>query len=378
MKLKDLYTNLEKEINLLKFKPKKEISVDSFWVDKKIVLDISKNKFKKIIKFKKESKLKIKKINKKNKFDALNFTKRKLNINLIEKENKINIKTFTDKNKTKKIFSPSILTSFKDNYNLVIGNFFNKIPKIIIYFLIFILVVFIDKLAVEYFTNSWYKKLIILKNSTEEINKNDLIQSSNLDFKIANILFLPFKIFPWNKINNASNAILWGVQTTNFLLNISDFIEKINNFIKKKWEENIAYSQLLDNSKDIFIYSENEINNILETYNKIKFSDNILLKNKLDYFKFELKKIWFYINTINNNFNTFLNILWHNKRKKYLILFQNNDEIRSQWGFMWSMWILEIFRWQIKKIEKKDVYDYEFKIKKEHFTRENAPEGLKK
>lgn len=378
MKLKDLHTNLEKEINLLKFRPKKEISVDSFWVDKKIVLDISKKKFEKTIKFKKDSKLKIKKINKKNRFDALNFSKRKLNINLLEEENKINIKTFTDNNKTKKIFPTSFLNSFKDNYNLIFSNFFNKIPKIIIYFLIFILVVFIDKLAVEYFTNSWYKKLILLKNNTQNINKADLIESSNLDFKIANILFLPFKILPWNKINNASSAILWGVQTTNLLLNISDFIEKSNNFIKKKWEENIAYSQLLDNSKDIFIYSENEINNILETYNKIQFSDNILLKNKLDYFKSELKKIWFYIHTVNDNFDTFLDILWHNKRKKYLIVFQNNDEIRPQWGFMWSMWILEIFRWQIKSFEKKDVYDYEFKIKKEQFTKEIAPEWINK
>ncbi|MDQ7022157.1 MAG: DUF4012 domain-containing protein [Candidatus Gracilibacteria bacterium] len=124
------------------------------------------------------------------------------------------------------------------------------------------------------------------------------------------------------------------------------------------------YSQLLENSKDIFIYSENEINDIIKIYEKINFSDNILLRKKSDYFIEEGKKISYYLNNINNNFDTFLSILGHNKRKKYLIVFQNNDEIRAQGGFMGSMGILEIFRGEIKKFEKRDIYDYEFKLKK--------------
>jgi len=378
MKLKDLHTNLEKEINLLKFRPKKEISVDSFWVKNEIISDISVNKFKTTINFRKNKCIRIKKIHKKNNFDALNFSKNTAEINLLEDKWK-GLKTLVNNNILKKIFWTRVFSPLKNKFNFFRKNILlKKIPNFIIYFFIFILIVFIDKSLVEYFTNSWYEKLISIKNNKETSNKYELIKSSNNNFKIANILFLPFKILPGEKIKNANNAILWGVQITNFTLNIYDFIEKSKNFIDKKWWENIAYSQLLENSNKIFIYSENEINKILQTYNKINFSNNKIRQNKLDYFKWELNKILFYTHEINNNFDTFLNILWHNKRKKYLIVFQNNDEIRAQWGFMWSMWIIEVFRWQIKKFEKKDVYNYEFKLKTEHFTRENAPEWLNK
>jgi len=244
--------------------------------------------------------------------------------------------------------------------------------------LLFIFIIFIDKVAIEYFTNNWYKKLLSLKNNSNLIEKQSLINSSNNDFKIAEILFIPFKIISGEKINNANNIIIWGIKITNLLNKISLFSKWTYNFIEEKWEENIAYSQLLKNSQKIFSSTEKELKSISRTYNKIHFSDNILLQNKLDYFKIELNKASYFINIINNNFDTFLDILWHNKRKKYLIVFQNNDEIRPQWGFMWSMWIVEIFRWEIKKFEKRDVYDYEFKIKKEHFSKESAPEWLNK
>jgi len=88
MKLKDLHTNLEEEINLLKFRPKKEISVDSFLVDENIIKDVSKNKIKETIKLKQESKIRLKKISKKNNFDALNNIEIFSKIDLLKKSNK--------------------------------------------------------------------------------------------------------------------------------------------------------------------------------------------------------------------------------------------------------------------------------------------------
>jgi hypothetical protein len=49
MRIKDIHKTLSKEVNLLKFLPKKEISVDSFYEGKKLLLDISKIKENKTI-----------------------------------------------------------------------------------------------------------------------------------------------------------------------------------------------------------------------------------------------------------------------------------------------------------------------------------------
>ncbi|MFH0776699.1 MAG: DUF4012 domain-containing protein [Patescibacteria group bacterium] len=58
--------------------------------------------------------------------------------------------------------------------------------------------------------------------------------------------------------------------------------------------------------------------------------------------------------------------------RRYLILFQNSDEIRSTGGFIGSIGILELDEGFVKKFEIKDVYDFDGQIKK-HF---DPPEGF--
>jgi hypothetical protein len=362
MRIKDIHKTLSKEVNLLKFLPKKEISVDSFYEGKKLLLDISKIKENKTIQIWKNKNIKLKKIsNNKKPFDVLQkwiFRLNKINLNKKEcQRNKVN----NLKYKLNNIF-----------LNKNIFSFFSK--KIILLFL-FMILIFINKIVVEHYTNSWYKKLVQLKSIS---NREELIKSANFDFVVSSIFFKPFSILPWKKINNANNVIFWGLKITNLLITLNEFEKAVTTLLNKKWSSNIMYSQLLLNNKNILKYSEKEIIKIKEVYNNIDFNENQNFQIKLDLFKTGLNEIEFYIHTINNNFETFLNILGHNKRKKYLIAFQNNDEIRPQWGFMWSLGILEIFRGQIKEFEKKDIYNYEFKIKKEKFKKELAPKWLNK
>ena len=381
MKIKDLHSNLNKDINLLKFYQKKEISVDSFWIEKNIIKDLHNKNLEKNIKLKQKNKILIKKINKKNNFDWLKKIKRKKILSPFEKNNKkIDIQKFI---KWKLDYFLSLFkTERKKNIYLI--EFFKNFKKqkllykILFFIIISCITILLDKKTIEYYTNNWYKKIEQLKNNWNLKQKIKLAKSSYRDFQIANFLFIPFSIFPGEKINNAKYVISWWLKVSDLIVNITNFIKKSDNFVEKKWEENIMYSQLLENSKNIFIYTEKKLNEIIKIYSKINFSKDKIKQNKIDYFLYQTKKYNYYIEEINNNFNTFLNILGHNKRKKYLIVFQNNDEIRAQWGFMWSMGILEIFRWQIKKFEKRDVYDYEFKIKKEHFKKEKAPEWLNK
>ena len=387
MRLKDIHTNLSEEVNLLEKFPKKEISVDSFSDDKKIIVDISDKKEYKTIKIWKAKKIKINKINIKNNFDVLKKSTFINNDIILNDEIKNQYKSYF----LKKIRALKLFYIKNNNNNFSTNNFnllyvarkffsyFNILIKLFkplyIFIFLFIILLFIDKLAVEYYTNSGYKKIVQLKNTE---NREELIKSANFDFVISNILFKPFSLFKTEKIKNADNLIFWGLKITNLLKNLNKFEKWVNKLISEKWSWNIMFSQLLLNNKDLFKYTEKEITEIKNIFDNIDFSENENLQAKVDIFKVKINEVIFYNNVINNNFDNFLEILWHNKRKKYLIVFQNNDEIRPQWGFMWSLWILEIFRWQIKKFEKKDIYDYEFKIKKENFERELAPKWLDK
>ncbi len=72
-------------------------------------------------------------------------------------------------------------------------------------------------------------------------------------------------------------------------------------------------------------------------------------------------------------FPGFLELLGHSERKRYLIVFQNADEIRPTGGFMGSMGLLEIFRGQVQLFQKKDVYAIEWDLKKSQYERLPAP-----
>ena len=45
---------------------------------------------------------------------------------------------------------------------------------------------------------------------------------------------------------------------------------------------------------------------------------------------------------------------------------------------MWSMWIMTLEKWNIKKFEKKDVYAYEWNLKRALYDKLKAPEWLDK
>ena len=49
-------------------------------------------------------------------------------------------------------------------------------------------------------------------------------------------------------------------------------------------------------------------------------------------------------------------------RSQHPLVFQNNDEIRASWGFAWSMAFIDVERWKVTNIEKKDVYALEWSI----------------
>jgi len=85
-----------------------------------------------------------------------------------------------------------------------------------------------------------------------------------------------------------------------------------------------------------------------------------------------------YLESFEKNYATFLDLLGHTKEKKYLVVFQNSDEIRPTGGFMGSMGVVSLFRGKVKSFEKNDVYAYEWNLKRQNLEKIPAPEGINK
>lgn len=380
MKITDIRTNLKKDINIKSFYNeqilwteealKNKNSLDLFLWTRWKILNIIRNKK---IKLKNITKLQIESLsqNKKKKLKDINLDPNKENIE--KKKQVLHKRKLNTKNKvfkTNNVKNKSIIERYKWSKYKVVINF----AIICIIFLLW----YLDKIVIENLTNSWFNKIISLKEDFSSGEKNKkIITSARFDFVLANILLTPFKIIPIQETKNASNLIYSWKETTKLLTELNNLLFETKSLIEKKGIDNIMFSQLLENQKQRFLLIENSINKIFENISKLHFSDKVLTE-KAENLKTKLWEYKSFVHTFNSNFETILDILWHSRRKNYLVVFQNNDEIRPLWGFMWSMWIMDIFRWQIKNFDKNDVYFYEWKLKTESYEKELAPEWLNK
>ncbi len=239
---------------------------------------------------------------------------------------------------------------------------------------------FLDKMAIEIHVNEWYKKIIEVKNNPtdlELITQN--INDSKFNFIFWDILFKPFLLIPNKQIKNGYYIIQWGKKLTKFLDKTVQTYTWVKQLIEKnKWLENIEITNLLYNLRpDLY-----EINDLLYdtiiTYEQIKdFSDKQMAK-KLESTLDKMRWLYKLLSIVNRDYDVFLDILWHTKEKKYLVVIQNNDEIRPTWWFMWSLATLTVNNWKVVDFKKEDVYAYEWEINKNYTEKIPAPKWLDK
>lgn len=243
---------------------------------------------------------------------------------------------------------------------------------------IFILLcfVFVSKLIIENKVNSGYQNLIEIKNTRDEKIIKDLVKKSIDDFRLAWVLFYPFSIIPTDKIDLPKHVIYWWRQIAYTINNLIKVYNNIDNHIKKEGINNLQVTSVLTESKDEVFAIESDLKQALDQYNSIKDLEQGPLNSKFEIWKKYLNNLEKYLLIIKNNYQTFLNILWDKKEKKYLIVFQNADEIRPTGWFMWSMGIVSMYKWKITKFEPQDVYTNEWNLKKEDYLKLRAPEWL--
>ena len=246
--------------------------------------------------------------------------------------------------------------------------------------LILVVLLIIDKKIVEIKINSGYNKIYSIKSSSWNIDfLNKQIDWAKSDFLIWDILFTPFLIFPIDDVKNWYYALKWWSDISKILDKSLKIYTWTNQFITKSgWIENIKITNLLSNIK----WEYSEIMTLLYSsiiyYDKIWKLPNKDLNDKLLFAKTKLKETYKILDIINKDYDIFLRLLWHNVERKYLIIFQNNDEIRPTWWFMWSLATVTVRNWKVISFVKEDVYSYEWDINKVMTLKEQAPEWLNK
>lgn len=361
MKLNDIYNNLEKTLNLKKVK--RFLLVENELIKSKNIDSLKKENLEEI-ELKRTKNIKITEIKK----ECLDWI-------VLNKERNINLK---------KIIKNSQKISYKIKQKIrdIISFFYKtthpkkkekKTYRILAYITVIFALIFLDKILIENLTISWINNLYNIKNTNNIKSIESQLSKAKTKFNIANILFTPFKIIPEKNIRNVDNTIITLNQASWLGLNIIDFYKENINYIEKKEIDKIYFANLIENSKGFFLKTELELEKIKNNLWKIKLNRESQNHKKLEETKKQILYIKENLSIINNNFETFLNILWKDKSKTYFIVFQNNDEIRATWGFMWSAAILEIFAWKIKSFETKDIYALEWDVNKNYTEKVKAP-----
>jgi len=233
------------------------------------------------------------------------------------------------------------------------------------------------KLLAENRVNAGYEKLLSLKDSSSSIGDvQKIVNNARFDFFVADICFIPFRIIPGEKINSVNHVIKWGKYLSTWLDNTLSLYQDVHSYIENKNISSIYFTELFSTLKSDFTSIEASFVRSIDEYKKISWLPNNEVKLLLDENLENLEEIQQYLASLNSNFENFLNILWDDRRKRYLVVFQNADEIRPTGGFMGSMWLLEVFKGRVQLFQKKDVYAIEWDLKSAQYERLPAPKWI--
>ncbi|NVP17720.1 DUF4012 domain-containing protein [Candidatus Gracilibacteria bacterium] len=365
-KLNDLETNLDENIDLSD-SIKRDIKPSK--LGNRVIYDIFNFK-KPDINLKLDKKIRINKYKTKN-FDSFSKQEKNTDIDLVKQ------------NKDFSFYFDSAINPFKKRYLIYKINKPKKVFRFKKYslFIIFILFFFLtSKILIENLVTSGYQNILNLKQDFGNNSKvlSD-IKQAKVSFFFADILVKPFTFLPNDNVRNVIYIIDGGKDLSNLASKTYDLYIKTNLFIDSKGgPQNIYLTNLLVNIRDNYEEIYYLLYKSLLSYSKVGDLGNSYLNEKLSFTKERLKTGLLLLETINKNYDTMLNILGAKEEKKYLLIFQNNDEIRATGGFMGSTALITISNGNIKNIENSDIYALEWLINKVYTDKQKAPEGLDK
>lgn len=223
----------------------------------------------------------------------------------------------------------------------------------------------------------WYKNLESSLEKSIYSSHNSLSQSLNLFFgawKYTSFILQKLPLWFYSDIYNLNHAWYHAIKFKNTLYSHIWIFEKLN--IKNElFRPNL--DQYLPELHTFLNISHSEIESVLYHMKNVRkdwlfyssdFEDKIEIWNKLlSSFKI-----------LHMNTDTIWELAWYPEIRKYLIVFQNNDEIRPTWGFIWSVWFLDIFNGKVENLTFEDIYALEWKINKNKWEKIPVPEWINK
>ncbi len=268
-----------------------------------------------------------------------------------------------------------LLKTFKKNS---IHFFLQK--KNILYFVLSFLVLCslgLYKIWVEHKLYTTLEKVKEMEFSQKPAILKQQIQEISSDFRVLHValqpMFLINNFIGLQEVKNLEYVITW----VNFLLNSSEkWIYLYDSFLyllEQKELSQISFWDFFLNALPTLLEISQEVNQAIQHFSLVLFEPGDPLWDKFYTWLTVLKQFQNTSETFFSNIDVLENILWNTHKRTYMILFQNNDEIRPTGWFMGSVMFIDIFRGKILEIHKKDIYALEWPLKP--FT-QPAPAGL--
>lgn len=201
-----------------------------------------------------------------------------------------------------------------------------------------------------------FEKASLNFEESREILNNANSEVSKIGDDLSQILrFIPgiSKVATVNYILNAGESITLAGKT------IADSLKsltKIENPLNK--EMNVSLTEIfLDLKNDVSLATEN-LKAANKSLSKASFSDlPPEIQPKFIELKEKLPIIISSLESFSADSNIILDVLGYNGPRKFLFLFQNNQEMRATGGFIGSYGILEVSNGRIKKLFVDDIYN---------------------
>lgn len=282
----------------------------------------------------------------------------------------------------KTTFAPSYKTYFflKKFWKNTKNIFFMK--KTFVYFWAIFSVffmLFLYKTLVEVKLYRTFENIKNIEVSSDISQTKEQIASLRSDFFTLRVILQP--VFLLNRVVNIQDVtnleylITWGNNILSSAVEWFYLYDSLLYNIQNKWVDEVYFWDFFLNSLPTLQKISNGLNSWVEVLWHVQFPvwDPIgnIFDEKLQKLQSLQSRLWVFL----DHLDMVPKMLGNEKKRKYMIIFQNNDELRPTWGFMGSVMFVEVYRGKIISQEKKDIYALEWPLKP--FT-QIAPEGLHK
>ena len=227
-----------------------------------------------------------------------------------------------------------------------------------------------------------YTDMLSLRNSTNATESIGIIKKSRWNFERANLLFMPFRIFPWENIELAKIAIDGGLALSRWADTIASSLPDAQAWsvlIQASDQQNSLYrpiakdihplsflgiekpTQWMKDHREEILYLKASLSDAWEIYAKAENIEHPRAE-EIAHIGRGLSKISTILDEYIQNESDIHRLLGADTPERYIVFNQNRDEIRTNGWFPWTVITFTLFRGNIEDYRTDDVYYYDWNL----------------